>query len=109
MTDEIKVVHVRHVLFGFHLLKIDAAFTQQGTDIFLFLLRRPLPDEVVQRGIFAADIFLRIIRDALLPEKFSVRIIDRYGFENDLHAAAAAIHDGLMPGRIRQFNGTGRY
>ena len=56
MADEIKVIHIGHVLFGFHALQIDALLPQEITDGGFLALRRPLADEVFERRIAAENV-----------------------------------------------------
>ena len=98
MADEVEVVHIAHLLIRLEQFQINASFAEQVPNLFFFLLGRPLTNEVIQRSIFATDIFLRVVHDALLPQQLAVCIIDRYRLVNDLHVAAVFIHNRLMFG-----------
>ena len=74
---------------------------------FLLLLGAPLADKVIQCGIFAPDIFFRVVHNALLPQQFSVGIVDGDRFMDNLYLTAIAADNGFhlrVSGRCGWFN-----
>ena len=66
MADEVKVIHIGHPLLFLHLFQVNAALAEQVSNGFLFLFGTPLPDKVVQRSVFAQNVFFGVVHDAFL-------------------------------------------
>ena len=65
MTDEVEIVDIGHPFLRLHRLEVDALQPQLLANRLFLLLGRPVKNEVVERGVFAADIELRVVGDAL--------------------------------------------
>ena len=104
MADEVKIIHIFHVLIRLHHLQIDTALPKQISYGSFLLFARPPPNEVFQGRVLTQNIRLCVIDNILLTKQFPVCVIHGDCFAQDEHFTAVFIYNGFLMQHRRRIN-----